>query len=63
LSDSSEGLLDCSEKPQVGFMQVDLKFRFGIRIRLVDGIALLAPGGRNRTLSSGNCDRHFTTFF
>jgi hypothetical protein len=32
---------------------VDLKFRLGIRIRLVDGIALPVPGGRNRTLGFG----------
>ena len=43
MSDSSEGLFDCSEKPQVGFMQVDLKFRFCVRISLVDGIASVAP--------------------
>jgi hypothetical protein len=33
-------------------MQLYLKFRFGVRIRLVDGIAPVAPGRRNRTLSS-----------
>jgi hypothetical protein len=63
MSDSSEGLLDCPEEPQVGLMQVDLKFRFGIRISLVDGIALLATGGRNRTLSFGACNRQFAPFF
>ncbi len=40
-------------------MQIDLKVRFGIRISLVDGIAPLAPGGWNRTLGFGACDRHF----
>ena len=44
-------------------MQVDLKFRFGVRISLVDGIAPVAPGGRNRTLGFGTCDRHFAPFF
>jgi hypothetical protein len=44
-------------------MQADLKFRFGIRIRLVYGIALPVPGGWNRTLNFGACDRHFTPFF
>jgi hypothetical protein len=63
MSDSSEGLLDCSEEPQVGLMHLDLKFRFSIRISLVDGIALLAPGSRNRTVSFGDCDRHFAPFF
>jgi hypothetical protein len=43
MSDPSERVLDCSEQPQVGLMKVDLKFRFVIRIRLVDGIALLVP--------------------
>jgi len=56
MSDPSERILDCSEEAQVGFMQVDLKFRFVIRIRLVDGIPLLVPGGRNRTLSFGAGD-------
>jgi hypothetical protein len=63
VSDTSEGILDCSEKPQVSLMQVDLKFGFGIRIRSVDGIALSAPGGRNRALSLGACDRHFGSSF
>ena len=63
MSDPSEGLVDCSEKPQVGLLQADLKFRFGIRIRLVDEIALPAPGGRNQALSFGACDRHFAPFF
>ena len=56
MSDPSERVLDCSEQPQVGLMKVDLKFRFVIRIRLVDGVALLVPGGRNRTLSFGAGD-------
>ena len=43
MSDPSERILDCSERPQVGLMKVDLKFRFVIRIRSVDGIALLCP--------------------
>jgi hypothetical protein len=63
MSDSCKGILDCSEKPQVSLMQVDLKFRFGIRIRSVDGIALPAPGGRNRALSFGGCDRYFASSF
>ena len=50
MPDSSEGVLNCSVKPQVSLMQMDLKVRCGIRIRLVDGIALLAPSGWNRTL-------------
>jgi hypothetical protein len=58
----SECFLDCSPEPQVSLVQVDLKFRFRIRIRLVDGIALLAPGGRNRTLSF-DADRHLVPFF
>jgi len=63
MSDSSEGLLDCPEEPQVGLMQLDLKFCFGIRIRLVDLIAFPASRGRNRTLSFGACDRHFAPLF
>ena len=55
-SDSNEGLLDCSEKPQVRLVQNDLKVRCGIRISLVHGIALLASGGWNRTLSFSACD-------
>jgi hypothetical protein len=61
--DSSEGLLNCSVKPQVSLMQIDLKVRCGIRIRLVDGIALLAPGGWNWTLRFRACDRHFALLF
>jgi hypothetical protein len=63
MSDSSEGLFDCSEEPQVGLTQLDLKSSFRIRISLVDGIALLAPGSRNRALSFGACDRHFASSF
>jgi hypothetical protein len=63
MSDSSEGILYCSVKTQVSSTQVDLKFRFGIRIRLVDGIALLATSGRNRTLFFATCDRHFAPSF
>jgi hypothetical protein len=44
-------------------MQNDLKVRCGIRISLVDWIALLASGGWNRTLSFGACHRHFAPFF
>ena len=62
-SDSNEGLLDCSEKPQVRLVQNDLEVRCGIRISLVDEIALLASGGWNRTLSFGARDRHFGPFF
>jgi hypothetical protein len=63
MSDSSEGILYCSNKTQVSLMQVDLKFRFGIRIRLVDGIALLVASGRNRTIGFATCDRHFAPSF
>ena len=63
MSDSSESLLDCSEEPQVGLMQVDLKARFSFRVSLVDGIALLATGGWNRTLSFNARDRHFASSF
>ncbi len=63
MCDSSEGILYCSQKAQVSLMQMDLKFCFGIRIRLVDGITLLAPGGWNRTFGFGACDRHFPPSF
>jgi hypothetical protein len=43
MSDPSERVLDCSEEPQVGLMQLDLKFCFGIRIRLVHLIASQPP--------------------
>ena len=43
ISNSSEGLFDCSQKASIGLMQMDLKFRFRIRIGLVDEIAPLAP--------------------
>jgi hypothetical protein len=36
-------LFDCSQKASIGLMQMDLKFRFRIRIGLVDEIAPLAP--------------------
>jgi hypothetical protein len=63
MPDSSEGVLNCSVKPQVSLMQMDLKVRCGIRIRLVDGIALLAPSGWNRTLRFRACDisPHFSS--
>ena len=44
-------------------MQVDLKVRFSFRVSLVDRIALLAPGGRNRTLSFDARDRHVAPSF
>jgi hypothetical protein len=50
MSNPSDCFLDRSEEP-VPLMQADLEFRLGIRIRLVDGIVLPAPGGRNRTFS------------
>ena len=56
MSDPSERILDCSEEAQVGLMQLDLKFCFGIRIRLVDLIAFAASRGRDRTLGFGSCD-------
>ena len=60
---SSEGLFDCSQKASIGLMQVELKFRFCIRIGLVDEIAPLAPRGRNRALSSSNSDRDIAPSF
>jgi hypothetical protein len=63
MPDASEGVLNCSVKPQVSLMQMDLKVRCGIRIRLVDGIALLAPSGWNRTLRFRVCDRHLAPLF
>jgi hypothetical protein len=63
VSNPSEGLFDCPEKTRVGLMQLYLKFRFGIRIRLVDGIAPVAPGGRDWTRSFGTCDGHFAPSF
>jgi hypothetical protein len=56
ISDPSERALDRSEEAQVGLMQVDLKFRFGIRVRLIDLIAFPASRGRDGTLGFGSCD-------
>ena len=63
MSNSHEGLFDCSQKAGIGLMQVDLKFRFCIRISLVNWITPLSSRSRNRTLSFGACNRHFAPFF
>ena len=63
MSNSSKGLFDCSQKAGIGLMQVDLKFRFCIRISLVNWITPLSSRSRNRTLSFGACKRHFSPFF
>jgi hypothetical protein len=53
MSDSSERLFDCSEKAAIGLMQMDMKFRLCIRIRLVNWITPLPSRSRNRTVSLG----------
>jgi len=63
MSDLSEGLFDCSEKAAIGLMQMDLKFRLCIRIRLVNWITPLSSRSRNRTLSFGGRNRHLAPFF
>jgi hypothetical protein len=63
MSDSSERVFDCSEKAAIALMQMDLKFRLCIRIRLVNWIAPLPSRSRNRTLSFGGRNRHLTPFF
>jgi hypothetical protein len=55
--DPSERVLDCSEEPQVGLMQLDLKFCFGIRICLVNEVTLPSSRRRDRTLGSGAARR------
>jgi hypothetical protein len=63
MSDSSECLFDCSEKGAIGLMQMDLKFRFSIRISLVNWITALSSRRWNRTLSFSGRNRHLTPFF
>ena len=62
MSNSSKGLFDCSQKVGIGLMQVDLKFRFCIRISLVNWITPLSPRSRNRTPSCGACKRRLSPF-